>query len=285
MPDQPGESTPTISIALLVKNGMPKLQDLLASLRAQRDCPPFEIVAVDSGSTDGSLEAMQNQQVRVTRIPPESFRFGTTRQMVFGLTRGQVIVTMSQDTLPANDQWLSAMTRPILDGQCDVVGATECAPQQDQLKLVILNNTFTYKHWSEPFINISCAGMAISRNSWEQTGFGDVKMSEDKYIGTLLQQKQFRMRMCDQVPLLHGHAYTFSGYVKRAFNEGMGARDTGGFYSFGCLLRDIFSIGRYRMTASAVIKHRALTIIEASWFPLRPVFLYLGWRFGKKYWH
>ena len=165
MPDQPGESTSTISIALLVKNGMPKPQDMLASLvqSKRRDCPPFEILAVDSGSTDGSLEAMQNQQVRVTRIPPETFRFGTTRQMAFSLTRGRVIVTLSQDAVPSADGWLAAMTQPILAGGCDIVGGTELPPQDQTLKLVILNCASAYSHWPEPYINISCVGMAISK--------------------------------------------------------------------------------------------------------------------------
>jgi rhamnosyltransferase len=283
-PAQVESGGPEISVALLVKNGMPNLKELLSRLAAQRGCPSVEIVALDSGSTDGSLEALHEAGAKVERIAPATFRFGPCRQKVFELTSGRVIVTMSQDTLPTSDGWLAAMTRPILDGETEIVGATEIPPKEEEIKLAILNCASPHDHWKAPFYSITCVGLAISREAWRQTGFGDVPMSEDKFLGMQARAKGFRMKLCAEVPLLHGHGYSLMGHIKRSFNEGLGARYTDGLYSFGMMLRDIFASSRYRMAASAVFKHRALSVYEACWFPLRPVFIYLGWRFGKRYW-
>jgi hypothetical protein len=50
------------------------------------------------------------------------------------------------------------------------------------------------------------------------------------------------------------------------------------------LLRDLFRPATYRAIASGLLKYRRLSPYQAAWFPLRPIFLYIGWRFGKGYW-
>lgn len=263
---------------------MPELEKLLHSLKTQELCPPFEIVAIDSGSTDQSVSMMRASGVNLTEIPPEHFRFGTTRQLAFSKTRGSVIVTLSQDAMPAGPGWLRAMTDPILDGSADIVQAEELAPEPDQSRLKVLHSVTAYRHWPGQYALLSCSGMAISRAAWLQTGFGDVPMSEDKYLGVRAWEKNLRVTIATDPPLLHGHAYTLKGHVKRCFNEGMGARVTGGYYSIGCLLRDLTRRQSLRNSIQAVFVKRQMSPFRASWYLLRPVFLYLGWRFGKGYW-
>jgi len=277
-------NAPLISVALLVRNGMPGLAQLLAALRSQEHSRDFEIVAVDSGSADGSLEVLADAGARVTQIDRAAFRFGPTRQLAFSLTRGRVIVTMSQDTLPTGSSWLRSLTEPILNNEYDIVQAVETAPQAIGKKLYLHQLGNVYKHWPSPYNRISCAGMAISRNAWEQTGFGDVSMSEDKYLGAQAIKLGSRMCFSSGPPLAHGHEYTPFSLVKRAFNEGMGARNTGGYYSFGDMLRDLTRADLYRYALAAILKHRTMKPSEAFCFPLRPVFLQIGFRFGRRYW-
>jgi len=277
-------SSPPVSIALLVRNGMPKLGELLKSLAAQQGVGEFEIVAVDSGSTDGSLEALAAAGAVVHRIEPAAFSFGPTRQLAFSLTQGRVIVTLSQDTLPDSTDWLRAMTEPILDGRFDIVQSREAAPREVQLKLNVYNCTNLYPHWSEPYVNLSCAGMAISRVAWAETGFGAVVMSEDKYLARAAMERKLRMTFAEGVKLLHGHEYTAVSLAKRAFNEGVGAQKTDGRYSLLAMVRDLFRFQTHKTAVSAVLKYRAMSVPEAVIFPVRPIFLYVGYRFGRKYW-
>ena len=277
-------SLPAVSIAILVRNGMPNLRLLLDSLTQQEGVDSVEIVAVDSGSTDGSLEALAAAGVRIHQIDVANFSFGPTRQLAFSLTRGRVIVTLSQDTMPTSKGWLRAMTEPISRDECDLVQSKETSPPELQLKLNVYNCSSAYSHWPSPYVDISCAGMAISRSAWVQTGFGDVVMSEDKYLAQQAMKLQLRVRIAEGVSLLHGHPYTPSALAKRAFNEGVGARRTGGYFPARFLVRDLFRPALYKNAVSAVIKYRAMTVREAAAFPLRPIFLYLGTHFGKRYW-
>jgi rhamnosyltransferase len=280
----PAAAAPVISIALLIRNGMPELSELLASLRAQAIDEPMEIVAVDSGSTDGSLEALTAAGAQVHPIPPETFSFGPARQLAFSLTRGRVIVTLSQDAMPSSNQWLRQMTQPILAGNADIVQSREEAPPEVKLKLLVYSFTNPYRAWPAPYVDLSCAGMAISRQAWERTGFGNVVMSEDKYLARQAMNQKLRMTFADGVFLLHGHDYGIATLVKRAFNEGVGVQDTGGYYSLLSALRDVLRPGQFKTAVSAVVKYRAMSIAQAAGYPLRPIFLYLGARFGKGYW-
>jgi rhamnosyltransferase len=277
-------SQPDISVALLVRNGMPTLRDSLASLVGQTGCAPFEIVALDSGSTDGSLDAMASARARIDHLDPAQFRFGPARQQVFGMTRGRVIVTLSQDAVPGGPTWLSAMTEPILSGDCDLVQSDEL-DSEDARRLVSYSSIGTaYAHWPMPWIAISCSGLAISRSAWAATGFGTVPMSEDKYLAVAARRLGFRVEINRSVPLLHGHVYTATSLMKRGFNEGMGARFSEGRYSLKQLVRDLTRPGIYRRAFSEVVKQRKVSPREAAMMPLRPLFLYLGYKFGKGYW-
>ena len=52
-------SEPRISIVLPTRNGRATLPALLDAIESQRIDSPFEVVAIDSGSTDGSIEILR----------------------------------------------------------------------------------------------------------------------------------------------------------------------------------------------------------------------------------
>ena len=100
---------PEVSILLLTKNGRPDLEGVLTALFAQRFAGNFEVVAVDSGSTDGTLELLQRFPIHLTRIPPDEFHHARTRNFAAGLATSQILVFLSQDAIPASDKWLQSL--------------------------------------------------------------------------------------------------------------------------------------------------------------------------------
>ena len=97
---------PFVSIVYLTKNGGRLFKKSLEALFSQKVDFGFEVIAVDSGSTDGILDMMKNYPIRVYQIDPEEFNFGLMRDYGFSLARGEIIITLSQDAIPVGTGWL-----------------------------------------------------------------------------------------------------------------------------------------------------------------------------------
>jgi rhamnosyltransferase len=96
----PVAESPRASVVLPVKDGGEPLRELLAALAAQDLPGGLEVVAIDSGSRDGSLEALAQRGARVVVLEPERFDHGSARNLGARFARGETLVFLSQDALP-----------------------------------------------------------------------------------------------------------------------------------------------------------------------------------------
>lgn len=110
-----GVSEPLVSIVLLTWNGGSGLRELVAAIARQQTDFAYEVVAVDSGSTDGSPEWLEQSPAvaRVARIPSTQFNHGTTRNLGIEQSRGAFIVLIVQDAIPTSDDWLARLVAPL----------------------------------------------------------------------------------------------------------------------------------------------------------------------------
>ena len=106
-------SLPLVSIVLPTRNGGHRLAATLDALARQRADFSFEIVAVDSGSSDDTMTLLRQAAQEVIAIPRESFNHGLTRNLAIERTRGEFIVLLVQDALPASDDWLVRLIAPL----------------------------------------------------------------------------------------------------------------------------------------------------------------------------
>ena len=104
----------TLSVVIPTKNGAETLPALLDSLERQRVDLPTEIIVVDSGSTDGTLDIARGRVDRLVTIPPDEFDHGLTRNLGIESSRGDLIVLTVQDAVPASDTLLQALAAPLL---------------------------------------------------------------------------------------------------------------------------------------------------------------------------
>jgi rhamnosyltransferase len=107
---------PRVTVAYVTKNGAAWLDESLRAVRAQRG--PFElleVIAVDSGSTDGTLEILARHDVRTLRIPPAEFGHGRTRNLAAQAARGDVVAFLTQDASPADGDWLAELVGALMD--------------------------------------------------------------------------------------------------------------------------------------------------------------------------
>jgi glycosyltransferase involved in cell wall biosynthesis len=106
---------PRLSIVLPTRNGAATLPPLLDSLARQRVDDRFEIIAVDSSSTDGTSGILRGRVDHLLTIAPEAFDHGATRNAGIARAAGELVVLIVQDALPASDTWLAALTAPFAD--------------------------------------------------------------------------------------------------------------------------------------------------------------------------
>lgn len=110
-----------VSIIILTKNGGKIFQKSIQKIFSQKCSLTYEVIVVDSGSTDGTIEYIKTYPVRLYTIKPHEFSFGPTRDYAFSLSKGQYIVTLSQDVVPATDNWLIKLVEPLIANKADVV--------------------------------------------------------------------------------------------------------------------------------------------------------------------
>jgi rhamnosyltransferase len=129
---------PLVSIALVTRNGIATLPDVLEAISRQRVEFAYEVVAVDSGSTDGSAELLARKVDRLLTIAPRAFNHGLTRNTAIEQARGELVVLLVQDAVPANDSWLDELAAPLLaDARLAGTFARQC-PRPDARPLTRL---------------------------------------------------------------------------------------------------------------------------------------------------
>ena len=106
--------TPAVSVLLLTRNGMATLPRVLASIRAQAAAFPVEVVALDSGSRDGTADLLRAQADRLIEIREDEFNHGTTRNAGVAACSAPLVVLLVQDAEPASTDWLARLTAPLL---------------------------------------------------------------------------------------------------------------------------------------------------------------------------
>ena len=104
-----------VSIVVPTLDGAATLPALLDAVAGQQAPFSFEVVAVDSGSADGSLDLLEGRVARLVRIERASFDHGLTRNRGIEAARGELVVLTVQDAVPASPGWLASLVAPLLD--------------------------------------------------------------------------------------------------------------------------------------------------------------------------
>jgi rhamnosyltransferase len=287
MPFEPNHPQPRISVGLLLRNGGAVFRRVLPELSAQQTPWPFEIVALDSGSRDGSDQFAAEQGARVIAYRPEGkYRFGPARDRLFDECRGEVIVTLSADVIPASSDWLVKLTRPILEGCAEATVGEQVPPPGEYafywdyhgswMRSVAVR--FDQAHGR---VAMSCANLAIRRSVWQELRFGECEAIEDRALQVKLHQRGYRMVQVKEAVSYHGHDYTWQALRSRTESFAMGWAELGWPYTLRRLVRDLAQPSRYALPARAFL-NRELRSWKELVYPLAMCFMQLrGSRMAK----
>jgi rhamnosyltransferase len=106
--------TAQISIVVPTLNAGPVLDDLLAAVSSQDGGFDPEVIAIDSGSTDGTVARLRDGGATVISVPRAAFNHGQTRNQALAHARGEFAVLLVQDAVPVSRGWLGALVGPLV---------------------------------------------------------------------------------------------------------------------------------------------------------------------------
>lgn len=112
---------PDVSVVIPTYNAGPEFEDLLGSLASQRIGLDSEVLVVDSGSSDGTVEMARRFSARVLSLPKSEFNHGRTRNRAISEARGEFVAMIVQDAMPADEAWLEGLVENMA-GDEDLAG-------------------------------------------------------------------------------------------------------------------------------------------------------------------
>lgn len=231
---------PRASVLIPVKNGGPLLGEVLDAVLAQHAPWPFEVIVMDSGSTDGSVDLVRNRGVRCETIAPDLFGHGRTRNQLAALSSGEFLIFITQDARPASPDWLAHMVAAC-DAQADVAGAFGPHLAYPEARLVTqreLAEHFAgfgaeqsvvrvedrarfdaepgYRQWLHFFSNNNSC---LRRTVWERLPFPDVAFAEDQTWALAAVKAGYGKAYAPKAAVYHSHDFGVWETLQRNFDE------------------------------------------------------------------
>jgi glycosyltransferase involved in cell wall biosynthesis len=234
---------PSVSVIVPVKDGARYLAEVLTAVSRQRFDGELEMLVIDSGSVDGSVEIAQTAGARVIEIAPSAFRHGGTRNLGAEQTSGEYLVFLTQDATPAHEDWLADLIAPIdLD---EMVGLSfgPHLPRRATSPMVARELEEFFRSFSpDGSVRIDCdvrsddpatgffsnVNSCIARSCWEAVRFRDVPYAEDQAFARDAFIAGWCKAFVPAAAVLHAHDYPFRTFMRRYFDEYRGLREVAG---------------------------------------------------------
>jgi rhamnosyltransferase len=222
-----------LSIVILTKNGGELFRDVLAGLFRCDGIIDCEVLIIDSGSTDQTLEHVkQYPQIRVHSIPPSEFGHGKTRNLGAQMTSRPTIVYLVQDATPATADFLERLATPLNEeGFAGVFGRQLPRPWTNRMERMFLGRTYPDHREvracradrrlgiKDIFFSNVCS--AIRREVWKNIPFDEsIIMSEDQLWARQVLLAGERILYEPRAVVLHSHNYRLKEVFKRNFDSG-----------------------------------------------------------------
>jgi rhamnosyltransferase len=239
------------SVIIPLKNGGELFKKVLDEVIKQSTPWPFEVLVIDSGSTDGSDEyCLTFDKVRLHRISASEFGHGKTRNLGAQMTTGEFVVMLTHDALPASRSWLETLVEAC-SANSEIAGSFgRHLPYPDAFPIVArdLNRHFDHfnsmehvvrmsdpiKYHNDPSLRqflhfFSDNNSCLRRSVWEQISYPDVDFAEDQAWAKLIIESGYSKTYCNQAAVYHSHNYRARELLRRSFDESCALKNLFGY--------------------------------------------------------
>jgi len=218
-----------ITIVLLIKNAEQFLSETLDAIFQQQQKGSFEVLAIDSGSKDATLDILKGYLVRVINIPPKKFNHGATRNLAVENAHpdSEFIVFLSQDAQPRDEYWLSNLLFP-LQQDLKIAGTfSRHVPRPGSSPSLIRQLTTRWQTGGEQpllkelpedleeyernkfyYIYFSNTSSAIRKDVWLEHPFNPVNFAEDVEWADRVLRAGYKIVFEPTSVVIHSHDYS-----------------------------------------------------------------------------
>lgn len=196
------------SIIIRTLNEARYLPQLLEAVNAQRSMFRSEVIVVDSGSTDGTLEIANAYDCRIVKITKEEFSFGKSLNLGCSAATGDYLVIISGHCVPCHGSWLQRLVSPLAEGVVAYVyGRQMGGPETHWSEQRIFAKYFPEQS-AIPQLGIYCnnANSALLRSIWERYKFDeDLTGLEDMHLAQRLIADGGKLGYVAEAGVVHYH--------------------------------------------------------------------------------
>jgi rhamnosyltransferase len=224
-------SIENISIIILSKNEERYIDSTLDMVFQQKVDMRYEVIVIDSGSGDSTLDIAKNYPVKILEIPSDEFSHGETRNQGARIANGDIVVFLNADATPKDDNWLKNLTENFKNDEKIVAVYSRIYPRQDCNPLrswEILNDAYLQNDKRVKYIDnfdkyncmnsrdkrrllsfqtISCA---IRKHFLLKNPFKQLEFGEDLEWSKRIMEKGFKVVFEPESVVLHSHNFYFS---------------------------------------------------------------------------
>ena len=210
-----------ISVLIRTKNESDNIEALLQKIHSQKEVE-FEIIVVDSESSDGTPDIAKRYTNNIFTIPQTDFTYGYSLNYGISKSSGQFIAIISGDALPNSDYWLKELLAPFKNKLIGGVYGKQM-PGTNAHVSVLNDYQTTYPDFSRiqsvvPFF--SNANSMIRKDLWEQTSFDETMIaSEDVAWVKSVQSKGYLIYYNPLASVIHPPKEPLRVVKKRSFRE------------------------------------------------------------------
>lgn len=229
-----------VSIVIPTKNGGEKFKEVLKMIFSQKTELEYEVICVDSGSKDNTLEIIKSYPCKLYEISPDDFGHGKTRNFGASKGTGEFIVFITQDAIPASDKWLDNFVKGMRldDSIAGGFGIHYVYPDCNEIdkrdiKQHFLNfgtdntiyyiddlNRYTRDQAYRQFLSFfSDNNSCLRRSIWEKYPYKDVNFAEDQIWAREVLEAGYKKLYCPFAPVYHSHNFPLKTYYKRYYDE------------------------------------------------------------------
>ena len=228
----------TISVVIPTKNAGESFRRILAMIANQRGFRDVEIVVVDSGSVDRTVELAEQFGAKIIKILPEEFSHSYARNLGAGHASGDYLLFTVQDALPPSDSWLRELFSVINSNGVVAVSCAEFPWENADLfyRAISWNHyRFLEVDWQDRIMSqmgardhlslrkngqLSDLACLISRDIFAKYGY-QTDYGEDLDLGLRLIKDGHRIAFSGSTRIIHSHDRPAYYYLKRGCVENL----------------------------------------------------------------